>query len=72
MTLKYIGDIKMRVNDISGDSTIENVSFENGVVSVTLIDGESGETYKLSVQTDRFVSETQHQEGSVMGIHHSS
>lgn len=54
----------MLISQLSGDSTVTYLKYANGVVDFNFEDGESDIEYKISIRTQRFVSETSQADGA--------
>lgn len=55
----------MRLEALSGDSTVSDVRYVDGITSILFKDYESDEEYLLKLETDRFYSQATSEEGAV-------
>ena len=55
----------MKISELSGDSSVRKVKWQNGAISFLYEDYEMDKTFRIGIETKRFYSEKDEEEGTV-------
>jgi hypothetical protein len=55
----------MNINQLSGDSSVHDVQYQNGIIQFVYSDYDSDEDYQIKIPSSRFISDVQSELGTV-------